>query len=154
MNPRTLISSLTLALAGFSACALPGRGDAPEPEVDTTQEVISDLSGDDSIDLSEVGEVDAAKPPTPFAGAVHDYLVANCTAAGCHGSGAGGYAITGDVEADYAAALREVTPGDAAASKLVKKASGVTSHTGGPILSEGTAEYDLIVAWINDGANP
>ncbi len=136
-----------------SGCAIPGRGEPIEQENDTsTPDIVTDIeAGDLDIDL---GEVDEVEPPVPFAGAVHDLLVSSCTSTGCHASGAGGYALSGDVDADYEATLKVVVPFDAAASKLIKKTSGVTSHTGGPLLSEGTAEYDLIVEWIDDGANP
>lgn len=155
MTYRTPISIAFLATLAAQGCAIPDRGD-PLPEVvdarDTRVAEVSDADSVEEVDAPDE-EIDA-KVPVSFAASVHQFLVDNCTASGCHSSAAGGFAITGDVDADYEATLREVTVGDGEGSKLVKKTSGVTSHTGGPLLQPGTSEYDLVVAWINDGANP
>ena len=157
MYRRSIIILITLS-AG--ACAEPGRGD-PLREInaqDTATETV-DSGGDSSGETtpSDSGEetVDLVEPPLSFADdGVHELLVTNCTASGCHGSGAGGYSIIDDPDADYAATLNAVIPGDALASKLIKKVSNISSHGGGPVLEDGNPGYDLLVEWINDGAFP
>jgi len=137
MYRRPIIVLLTLS-AG--ACAELGRGDTP---------------GEPPRSAAGWRPAEIVGPALSFAaGGVHDLLVATCTAGGCHGSGAGGYTVSGDVDADYAQALSKVVPGDALASKLIKKVSNTSSHGGGPILESGSAGYELLVEWINDGAFP
>jgi len=152
-----LLTILLLAVPA-NACAELGRGD-PSVEVDAsidaareTVDSATELTGDVAEDA--ISEADSAGPPISFADGVHDILIANCTASGCHGAGAGGFLLSGDIDADYTAVLDRVVPGDALASKLIKKSTATSSHTGGPVLQAGTPDYDLVVAWINDGANP
>lgn len=152
MYRLTTVVILSLTAGG---CAELGRGE-PLREVDASAETVAETidatSEADAID--EVGEVDSVEPAVSYAAAVHEVLIDNCTDSGCHGSGAGGFLLSGDIDSDYAATLNEVTPGNALGSKLVKKATNTSSHTGGPVLAPGTADYDLVVAWINGGANP
>lgn len=157
MYRRPIIVLLTLS-AG--ACAELGRGD-PLREVnaaDTATETVDsggDSSGETTVPDSGEETTEVVEPPLSFADdGVHDLLIASCTAGGCHGSGVGGYSVTGDVDADYAQALSKVVPGDALASKLIKKVSNISSHGGGPILESGSAGYALLAEWINDGAFP
>jgi|GEM_PF-6858827 len=103
--------------------------------------------------MNETGP-DIELPPASFAAGVHAVLLDNCTDSGCHSAGVGGYLISGNIDADYAATLNLVVPGNALGSKLVQKATNTSSHTGGPVLEVGTAEYELVVAWINGGALP
>lgn len=148
------ISTLVvMSLAALAACAEPSRGVSSQPETtvkDTSADTgTAEVVGDVALD----GEVEA--PKVSFADdGVHDVLVDNCTSGGCHGSGAGGYSIIDDIEADYAATLDRVVPGDADASLLVKKGTATSSHGGGPALAVDSAEHDLVVRWIADGAIP
>jgi len=141
-------------LASLAACAEPARGVRPAADAGKDVTTPKDTgAGEVSGDVPDGGDVET--PPLSFADdGVHDVLVDNCMAGGCHGSAAGGFAIIDDVEADYAATLNRVTPGDATTSLLVKKGTATSSHGGGPVLVQGTSEYDLLVRWIDDGANP
>ncbi len=166
-----------LVVAGLVlSCAAPERGDPSRPDAgtaaDTSSSVKPDTSGgghdtvtsgdatatdDDTaapVEDDVVLEEDVPPPAASFATTVHPILTSTCTSAGCHASGAGGYSITGDVDADYLATLDRVVPGDPDGSKLLKKTSGVSSHSGGPLLTPGTPEYDAVAAWIRDGAAP
>lgn len=160
-SPYPLRAIVLLGL--FGGCAEIGRGD-PLPDVADTR---SDTSGDTRQDTgvpdgtqSDVpldgddGEEEVALPELSFADdGVHALLVANCSS-GCHGSGAGGYTISGSTSADYSATLNMVTPGDGLASKLVKKATATSSHAGGPVIQVGSTEHQLLLDWIDSGANP
>lgn len=144
---------LVLLFASLAACAEPARG--VRPAADTGKDTRSGDTGSSDLDVADGQEIEAETPPLSFADdGVHDVLVANCMSGGCHGGGAGGYSIIDDVEADYEATLSRVVPGDARASLLVKKGTATSSHGGGPVLAQGTSEYDLLVRWIDDGANP
>ena len=150
--------TLPILLVLFGACAEPVRGERPREVIDaadtTVAETIADTTVEDDV-IEEAVEVDTAEPPLSFADdGVHDLLVDDCTAAGCHSSGTSSYAITGDVDADDEATLKVVTPGDGLGSKLIKKSTNTSSHQGGPVLQSDTPAYDLIVEWIDDGANP
>ena len=158
---KTLIA--LFMTTGLGGCAELGRGD-PLPDVADTR---ADTGGADTRDTTiadgETVEGDTAPdtveetviPQLSFADdGVHDALIANCTSSGCHGSGAGGFTLSGDVDTDYQNVLNTVTVGDGLASKLVKKASATSSHAGGPVFQTGSAEYQLLVDWIDSGANP
>ena len=147
----------------FGGCAELGRGD-PLPDVadtrpdtsgDTRQDTgaPNDVEGDVPQD-SEDGEEEVVLPELSFADdGVHALLVSNCSS-GCHGSGAGGYTLSGNASADYSATFGMVTPGDGLASKLVKKATATSSHAGGPVIQVGSTEHQLLLDWIDSGANP
>jgi len=146
----SIAASLLLGSLG-AGCAEPVRGDKPEPEVPDA----SDTSMGETTETID-DETDGTEPiPLSFeTDGVHTLLIDGCTGGGCHETGAGGYTLNGDLEADYLASYDRVTPGDGEGSKLVKKGAGISSHTGGPILQPDTPEYELLVDWIDDGANP
>lgn len=87
---------------------------------------------------------------------IHPLLDAGCER--CHGPGNSAEdtnydVISSDVETSYMSALVFVdldSPGD---SRLLSKTAG-NGHAGGAIFAEGSAEYDLILAWIEQGALP
>lgn len=87
---------------------------------------------------------------------IHPLLDAGCER--CHGPGNSAEdtdygVISTDVEASYMRALVFVdldSPGD---SRLLSKTAG-NGHVGGTIFAEDSAEYDLILAWIEQGALP
>lgn len=145
---------LVILLAALAACAEPARG--VRIGADTGKDTASgDTASEVVADVADGSEIEAVAPALSFADdGVHDVLVGNCMSGGCHGAGSGGYSIIDDVDADYAATLSRVVPGNAAASLLVKKGTATSSHGGGPVLTQGTSEYDLLVRWIDDGANP
>lgn len=155
---------------GLASCAEPVRGD-PWPEVrDTTDTArpdgvaeVVDTSGDtvapdiEGDGVTDVSQPDEETPPPPLSFAddgVHQVLMVSCASSGCHGTGAGGYSLTGTVGTDYSNTLNTVTPGDGANSRLLKKATNASSHAGGPIFDVGTPDYELVLEWINGGANP
>ncbi len=85
-----------------------------------------------------------------FDGEIHDLLLVEC--ASCHGGGAGGFTLSGDENADYAATLERIDPVDPEASLLLLKATG-QGHGGGTIWSgAGDESYALVLEWIQEGA--
>jgi len=142
---------ISISVLALAACAEPDRG---EPFAEVRDTALDTTPAETVDDVTPDGEtVEDTREPLTFA-AVHEVLLDNCTDAGCHSSGAGGFTLSGDADSDYQAVLAEVVPGDALASKLLKKATNTSSHSGGPILQAGTADYQLIADWIDDGANP
>lgn len=161
-NPRSLSSLLLLLpVVSLGACAELGRGDAYPEVVDAFETV--DAGSDTapmtdatttSGDAVEETAPDEVSGPQSFADGVHDNIVRRCGSIGCHGDGAGGFSIFGDIEADYEAVLEHVVPGDAQSSALILKGTNSVNHGGGQVWSVGSPEYELIVTWIDDGANP
>lgn len=115
---------------------------------------VSDTGASDDVPPADSQSDQGSVEPISFAKEIHVILVDTCTGAGCHESGAGGYSITGSVNADYQATLEEVIIGNSDGSKLLKKASNTSSHDGGPITPVGSADYELIAEWIDGGAKP
>lgn len=158
------IQSALFMMILLGGCAELGRGDelpvAADTKADTTtSDTRNDTTAPDGDvvenDGADTSEEEVAPPELSFADdGVHDLLIGNCTSSGCHGSGAGGFTLSGDVDADYSSTFNVVTPGDGLASKLVKKATATSSHAGGPVIQTGTTEYQLLLDWIDSGANP
>ena len=87
-----------------------------------------------------------------FVGDVQPLLMAEC--GGCHGptgSGGGDFALTDDIDADYATVLDLVNLDNPTASRLLAKALG-QGHTGGAVLSSTSQDYTTILNWITAGA--
>ncbi len=141
---RSLGAIGLLGLLQGGACAVPNRGDPPAPDITTTE----DTAG-------TAGEIsgDGDEPDVLFAESIHPIEMAKCSL-GCHATGAGGFTISGDVDADYDATFLRVNLDTPASSKLLKKISGGTNHGGGALLAEDSEEYELIAKWISDGALP
>ncbi|MFB1481198.1 hypothetical protein [Corallococcus sp. RDP092CA] len=111
--------------------------------------------------------VDAGAPPidgggdgdgggaVSFTSDVQPLLTAGCQS--CHRSGGAAgstsFLLTGDADADYAAALSLTDTSNPSASRLLRKASGA-GHGGGAVYGEGTPEYQTLLAWISGGAQP
>ncbi len=75
---------------------------------------------------------------------------------GCHSTMATGYTLStglGDDNADYTATLGQVDLATADQSSLLTKASGSVGHGGGSPWAIGSADYDLVLTWIQQGAN-
>ncbi len=133
--PLCLVGALGLAAcADFQRGAPPAAGE-PEP-----------AAGDDG------GPGPGA---TVFAGAVHDTLLQGCQS--CHAAGQAAsntaWLLTGDVEADYLATLPFIDESAPLQSRLLAKASG-RGHAGGGVFPADSAELDLLIQWIVDGAMP
>lgn len=126
----------------------PGTDTGPEQDV-----ADMDVSGGDTVEADTSEDVVVVEPIS-FAEEIHDLFPANCTGGGCHNTGAGGFTISGSVDADYQAVLGVITPFDSAGSKLLKKASATSSHQGGPIWPTDSEEYQLVAEWIDGGAEP
>ncbi|NOK37198.1 hypothetical protein HMI49_28780 [Corallococcus exercitus] len=86
---------------------------------------------------------------------VHPLLTTGCQ--GCHRSGGAAgstsFLLTGDVEADYAAAVSLTDTSNPSASRLLRKASGA-GHGGGAVYGADTPEYQTLLSWISGGAQP
>jgi hypothetical protein len=85
------------------------------------------------------------------------YPILNAGCSSCHTTGglAGStrMVLTGDAGADHAGLLALVDVNDPAASLLLQKGTGEAPHGGAALLHEGTADYNLIRAWILQGAD-
>lgn len=135
-----------LGLLQGGACAVPDRGDPPAPDVATaadTSGTAGEVSGDSETD----------EPTVSYAESIHPLQMTMCAPA-CHATGAGGFTIAGNVEADLQATLQRVSLAAPEDSKLLKKVSGDAAHQGGPLLPAGSEGYELILDWIAQGANP
>lgn len=82
-------------------------------------------------------------------------LLSRCES--CHNSGGSAsntsFVLTGEPALDYELVRDLVTPKDPAASRLLGKARG-QGHGGGAVLTTASADYQLILTWIRDGAQP
>jgi hypothetical protein len=85
-----------------------------------------------------------------------------CNRVACHGAslGQGGMALSmfgGDPEADYGTIVKDqqgarIDLMEPAKSLLLQKASGSIPHTGGQKVAPGSAEYKMLLSWIEQGA--
>lgn len=101
----------------------------------------------------------AATPAAPAAG-TPDYLrwakpvlLARC--AGCHAPMNTPYRVSTGMtndQADYDATKLEVNLAAPDMSRLLRKATNMEAHGGGPTLQAGGAEYNQLLAWIQGGA--
>lgn len=87
---------------------------------------------------------------------IHPLLDAGCER--CHGPGNNAEdtnysVISTNVEASYMSALGFIDLDSPSDSRLLSKSAG-NGHAGGAIFAEGSAEYDLILRWIEQGALP
>lgn len=90
-----------------------------------------------------------------FAADVEGLLVASCQR--CHSPGGEAsdttFIVAGDPSADFATATRFVDVNAAASSRLLAKMSG-NGHGGGTVHAAGTPEYQTVLSWIQEGAQP
>ena len=110
-------------------------------------------------------ELTAAEPSTPvtFESDIQPLLTRfGCNAGACHGKSRGqnGFALSllgFDSDMDYAALVNEgrgrrVFSASPATSLLLRKATGLVPHGGGARFSPGSPHYELISAWLLNGA--
>ena len=122
--------------------------------------------------LANFGSARAAEPPPPAgpqpaAAPASVYFLRDvmplvnrlgCASVKCHGAplGRGGMALSlfgGDAEADYGSIVKDqqgirIDPMEPAKSLFLLKASGSIPHTGGQKVPPGSAEYQRLLAWI------
>ncbi len=93
--------------------------------------------------------------PLSFATAVYPLLVPACE--GCHSAGneAGDTQLlfVGAPAADHATVVMFVNTSAPASSRLLAKTTG-NGHQGGAVYAAGSAEYNTILQWIQQGAQP
>jgi hypothetical protein len=119
----------------------------------------ADLSRGPAVTVADAGAGEGGAPETDggvsFAANVEGLLVASCQH--CHSTGgeAGDttFLLGGDPSADFAAATRFVDVNAPASSRLLAKMSG-NGHGGGTVHAAGTPEYQTVLTWIQEGAQP
>lgn len=145
MRSRTplLIACLAVATAAGWGCADFTRGPASPVE---DAGLLPGDGGPASVD----GGVSLG-----FASDVHSLLVSSCQS--CHSAGgtAGdtAWVLTGDVDDDYAATVTMIDEASPTQSRLLTKGAG-TGHVAGAVFPTSSAEYELILTWIQQGALP
>jgi hypothetical protein len=136
--------ALACALA-LAACADFSRG-APSPVAD---------AGVRPDGATADGATADGAAPLSFATAVYPLLVPACQ--GCHSAGneAGDTQLlfVGTAAADHATVVMFVDTSAPASSRLLAKTSG-NGHQGGAVYAAGSAEYNTILQWIQQGAQP
>ena len=140
IHAKLLRVGALLALASTLACADFSRGD------------YWDLDGGAEDSAGDAGGEDGEYG---YIADVHPLLDAGCER--CHGPGNSAsntsYLVSDDIAASYASALDFVDLDNPGASRLLSKTAG-QGHGGGTIFDDRSAEYDLILAWIDQGAPP
>jgi hypothetical protein len=132
---------LAAAALASGACADFSRGQASPPK-------------DAGAPPVDAGGGEGGAAPS-FAVAVYPLLESGCQR--CHAAGkeAGDtkLLLTGSAAADQATVLSFVDTSAPSASRLLAKASG-NGHQGGTVYAAGSAEYQTILQWIQQGASP
>jgi hypothetical protein len=105
-----------------------------------------DDDGDEPGDATEDVEDDLR-----FESDVYPLLVDGCQ--GCHEPGALDFTVSGDVSETYESTLRFVDLDDPTSSRLLHKTRG-DGHGGGTVYGRTSAEYEVILSWIERGAMP
>ena len=142
------VGALACALA-LAACADFSRG---EPSPAMADAGGPPATGDAATADGAAGDGAAAS----FATGVYPLLVPTCQM--CHATGqqAGDTQLlfTGDAATDYATVGRcSSTPPRRQASRLLAKMTG-NGHQGGTVYAAGSPEYQTILQWIQQGAQP
>jgi hypothetical protein len=135
--------SLALALAGSVGLLVIGCADFKRG-------AYWDVDGDDDGDLDGTGDAGELR----YAADIHPLLDAGCER--CHAAtnsaGNTGYLVeSDDIESSYATALEFVDLDAPADSRLLTKMAG-QNHGAGVIFDDRSPEYDLTLAWIEQGA--
>ena len=143
-NRAVLIVGAVACALAFTACADFSRGE-PSPVADAgarPDSATTDAATTDGATLS-------------FATAIYPLLVPTCQT--CHSAGneAGDTQLlfVGDAAVDHATAIMFVDTSAPASSRLLAKATG-NGHQGGAVYAAGSAEYNTILQWIQQGAQP
>ena len=139
-----------------SSVADSGKGNG-KPDSSVKPDATVDAGTRDSgMPDATVDAGDAAKPPViSFADEVDSVLLADCEV--CHNStgiaASTKFILGGSVDDDFASALDVVDLNAPADSLMLQKATG-NSHGGGQRFAEDSSEYDLLLQWIEGGAQP
>jgi hypothetical protein len=144
---RWLVASALACALALAACADFSRGE-PSPTSAADASAQPDGGGGD-------GATGDGAATLSFAAAVYPLLVPTCQ--GCHSAGneAGDTQLlfAGDAAADHATVVMFVDTSAPASSRLLTKATG-NGHQGGAVYAAGSAEYNTILQWIQQGAQP
>ncbi len=142
---RGLVAGALACALALAACADFSRGE-PSPVADAGAR--PEGGGSD-------GATADGGAPVSFATAVYPLLVPTCE--GCHSAGneAGDTQLlfVGEAAADHATVVMFVDTSAPASSRLLSKATG-NGHQGGAVYAAGSAEYNTILQWIQQGAQP
>jgi hypothetical protein len=136
---------------------LPKDKDKPKPE--EPSEPSQEPEPDDEVEPTPptpgdgASEQPAERKPISYAGRARKLLANGCES--CHASGAVAgntrFVITGELDADYRSAKSLVSTSKPESSVLLRKAAG-EQHGGGATFPEGSANYQTLRQWIEDGA--
>lgn len=144
MTCERLARALVCFVLVSAACADFSRGGLSSPAVDAA----GHGDGGDASTAEGGGSLS-------FATAVYPLLVPACSK--CHASGqeAGDAQLlfAGSPATDYDAVLRFVDTSAPAGSRLLSKMSG-NGHQGGAVYAAGSPEYQTVLHWIEQGAQP
>lgn len=116
----------------------------------------ADFKRGDYWEIGETGEDETADDGLYAYADVHEVLVAGCERCHAPGNSAGNtkFLLEADnLESSYTNVLEFIDTDSPADSRLLAKGAG-NGHGGGTIFDESSAEYDLILAWIEQGAPP
>ena len=142
---RVLVAGALACALALAACAEFSRGE-PSPVADAGAP--PDGGGGDGATADGAATLS-------FAAAVYPLLVPACE--GCHSAGneAGDTQLlfVGEAAADHATVVMFVDTSAPASSRLLTKATG-NGHQGGAVYAAGSAEYNTILQWIQQGAQP
>jgi hypothetical protein len=140
-----LVAGAVACALALAACADFSRGE-PSP--------VEDAGASPDGAVADGATTDGAAPLS-FATAVYPQLVPTCEA--CHSAGneAGDTQLlfVGSAADDHATVIMFVDTSAPASSRLLAKATG-NGHQGGAVYAAGSAEYNTILQWIQQGAQP
>jgi hypothetical protein len=139
-----LVAGALACAVALAACADFSRGEpSPVPDAGARPDGGGDAAAADGT------------APLSFAAAVYPLLASACQ--GCHSAGneAGDtqLVLVGSAAADHATVIMFVDTSAPASSRLLSKTSG-NGHQGGAVYAAGSPEYNTILQWIQQGAQP
>lgn len=112
-------------------------------------------NGDDGDEGGSTSGDSTGAAGLSFAADVEPLLDAGCER--CHSAdgqaSTTAFLLVGDIEADYETTIEFVNLGDPEASRLLAKGAG-KGHTGGVVFDDRSSEYETILQWIEQGAEP
>lgn len=156
MNSKALLLAAVAGL-GLAACGDFERGKPIPPKAAAT--------GDESPD--DTTTPTGGKPVTDttggggggdvttlsFAADVHPIFIDKCST--CHGANSStGFKLTGEADADLDMVKSLADLSNPAESTILKKPTGQVSHGGGALIQVESAEYETILQWLTEGAQP
>jgi mono/diheme cytochrome c family protein len=117
----------------------------------------ADFSRGPAVDAAETVADAGATGDGGALGFAADIYPLLTTCMNCHVPGgqasASALIFSGNAATDYKTVLQFVDTAAPASSRLLSKVSG-NGHGGGTVYAVGTAQYDTILAWIQQGARP